>query len=154
MGTPLPSAVLSQQSALCLDPNSGQTPSLQAATSRNCICDCRATACLSLFPDWGKKKKSQPLKNLAGKLGASYCCAAVLGVLSRGFLQGANVWLQASVLPCSRWDALRQPQLLGCSKVKLSLQCFKESRAVKLHLRVTNWKAEKKKTRTKPHQTP
>lgn len=69
------------------------------------------------------------------------CCACGS---ERGFLQGVNVRLQASVLPCSRLDGLLQPHLVSHLKVNPSLWRFKESRAVKLYFWFANWKAKKK----------
>lgn len=143
MGMRLPSVVLSQQSAprqgLCLDPDCEQTPShlMEAAPSRrNCICDRRATACLSLFA-WPKKTPTP--KNLAGKLGTTYC---------RKGMQCAPPGCK-----CSTSGKCLQPRVMSCWNVNLNLQYFKGSRAVKLHLWFTSWKL-KIKPQTKPHQTP
>jgi len=131
-------AVLSQQSTLrrglCLDPSGRQTPShlTEAATSRRS----RAAACLSLFAE---PKKTQTTKHLAGKrcrlaqergVRATRCCAAGFGC---GFLRGANAWLQEGVLPRGRLDGLLQPPLWSCLMLSLSLPCFRENGAVKLH---------------------
>lgn len=121
-------AMLSQQSALrwglCLGPSWGQTPSrlTEAATSRrNDICDC------GVFPSLRDCIKTNPKKpgwktgcRLLQEKGMKTmrCCACGS---ERGFLQGVNVRLQASVLPCSRLDGLLQPHLVNHLNVNLSL---------------------------------